>query len=85
MGGSSLNWWTPVSCNIALMSFARAPSLNNMSAANEVSGTGVTSWARIVEGIADLMENCVVREGTGGAVTILSGEWIRAYRESLEL
>lgn len=67
------------------MSFARARSLNDTSAANEVSGTGVTSWTRIVEGVTDVIEKCVVRERTGGAVTLLSGEWVRAYKDSLVL
>jgi len=67
------------------MSFASASLLNNTSTANEVSRTGVTSWTQIVESVADLMEKCVVHEGTGGAVTLLSGEWIGAHRESFVL
>jgi len=64
------------------MSFASASLLNDTSAANEVSRAGVTSWMQIVEGVADLMEKCVIREGTGGAVMLLSGEWVRAHKDS---
>lgn len=64
------------------MSFAGDSILNDTSAANEVSGTGVTSWKRIFDGLADLMENCVTRQETGGAVVLFSGKWIRAHNDA---
>lgn len=67
------------------MSFASASSLDNTSAANEVSETGVTSWTRISEGVNDLMEKCVDRQGTGGAVVLLSSEWIRVHEDACVL
>jgi len=74
-----------VGCNVALMSFASTSVLNDTYATNEVSRTGVTSWMQIVEGVADLVQQCVVQKGTGGAVVILSGESIRAYKDSFVL
>ncbi len=56
------------------MSFSSASVFNDTSAANEVSRLGVTSWWQIVDGVAELLEQCFVHEGTGGAVTISSGE-----------
>ena len=62
-------------CNIALMSYASLSALNDTSAVSEVSRVGVTSWRNIVESVATLLETCVVRERTGGAVILTSCEF----------
>lgn len=64
------------------MSFAGASILNDTSAANEVSGAGVTSWKRIFDGVTDLLESCVARQGTGGALVLMSGKWICAHKDT---